>query len=69
MAALFTPLTKENRINFDAIPSMKKRLMDWGVTKVMVAGTTGESVSLSVAERKKLLEAWMKAAEGTDLKV
>lgn len=48
---------------------MKNRLLSWGVNKVMVAGTTGESVSLSVAERKKLLEAWVKLSEGTPLKV
>eukprot|EP00494_Astrolonche_serrata_P013206 UN13322 len=35
----------------------------------MVAGTTGESVSLSFDERKRLLEAWVNMTSAYDLNV
>jgi len=34
-------------------------LVDQGVSGVFCNGTSGESVSLNVEERKKILEAWM----------
>ena len=42
-----------------------------GVTSVFCCGTTGESLKLSVAERKASLEAWVAAAAaaGTGLRV
>ena len=38
---------------------MAEHLKEWGVKNVMVAGTTGESVSLTADERKMLAEEWI----------
>ena len=52
----------------DVIPSYADHLRRTGATAVYVCGSTGESLALSVEERKTLLEAWM-AAAGDDLVV
>lgn len=65
VAATFTPLTTDGDIN----PSVIGPYIDYlrekqGVKNVFVNGTTGESMSLTVAERKLLAEEWCQRAKG-----
>ena len=51
MAAAFTPFNAHGELDFTNVDKMAARLSEWGVPNVMLGGTTGESVSLSSAER------------------
>ncbi|KAK5870120.1 hypothetical protein PBY51_024780 [Eleginops maclovinus] len=65
VAATFTPLTEEGEINISEIGPYVAYLTErQGVKNIFVNGTTGESLSLSVAERKILAEEWCKKAKG-----
>ncbi|KAI9547656.1 hypothetical protein NQZ68_014922 [Dissostichus eleginoides] len=65
VAATFTPLTEEGEINIKEIGPYVDYLKErQGVTNIFVNGTTGESMSLTVAERKVLAEEWCKKAKG-----
>ena len=64
VAAPFTPFTADGKVNYDLIPHQARSLIDQGVTGAYVSGTTGEGVSCSVAERKKIMELWHTASAG-----
>jgi hypothetical protein len=62
VAAVFTPfdrLSGGGALNLSVVPEQEKYLNATGVDYVFVGGTTGESLSLTVDERKQLAEAWM----------
>lgn len=59
IAATFTPFLSNGEINYDLIPAYAEFLKKNGVAGVFVAGTTGEGLSLTLEERKKLTEGWM----------
>lgn len=65
--ALVTPITKSEEIDY----SLFRTLVDWqrerGVVGVVVCGTTGEGISLSVEERERAIAAVRECA--ADLKV
>lgn len=63
VAATFTPMDAKCAIVLDRIPAYAQWLRSQGVAGIFVNGTTGESMSLSLAERMALAEAWM-AAKG-----
>uniref|UniRef100_A0A3Q3VJY3 N-acetylneuraminate lyase n=1 Tax=Mola mola TaxID=94237 RepID=A0A3Q3VJY3_MOLML len=59
VAATFTPLTPQGEINLSEIgPYIDYLTEKQGVNSIFVNGTTGESMSLSVRERKILAEEW-----------
>ena len=59
IAAALTPLTEDGAaLDLDAITPYVAFLADGGIDGMLVAGTTGEGMNLSVAERKALLEAF-----------
>ncbi|KAL1525621.1 hypothetical protein AB1Y20_020474 [Prymnesium parvum] len=60
VAAVFTPFTHDGSLDLTVVPQQSRYLADTGVHWAFVGGTTGESLSLSVAERMGLLEAWRK---------
>ncbi|KAF1385825.1 hypothetical protein PFLUV_G00111780 [Perca fluviatilis] len=65
IAATFTPFTREGEINLLEIgPYIDYLTEKQGVRNIFVNGTTGESMSLSVAERKILAEEWCQKAKG-----
>ncbi|CAL9696405.1 unnamed protein product [Knipowitschia caucasica] len=65
IAATFTPLTPEGEINLTLIgPYIDYLIEKQNVKSIFVNGTTGESMSLSVAERKALAEEWCLKAKG-----
>lgn len=69
LAPVFTPMTDTGSLNLDVIPLYTDYLNEHNVTGILVGGTTGEAMSLSVEERKILLEAWMAAAKPLRMKV
>ncbi|XP_070765148.1 N-acetylneuraminate lyase [Enoplosus armatus] len=65
VAATFTPFTTEGEINLSEIgPYIDYLTEKQGVNSIFVNGTTGESMSLSVAERKILAKEWCQKAKG-----
>jgi len=69
IAAAHTPLTVEGELALPVVAEQAALFSETGLTGVFVAGTTGESLSLSVVERRQLLETWCRAAEGSGLTV
>jgi N-acetylneuraminate lyase len=63
-SALFTPYTKDNRINTEMIARMVDQQLAGGLKGFFVCGSTGEGLLLTVAERKQVLEAAIKANRG-----
>ncbi|XP_044218627.1 N-acetylneuraminate lyase [Thunnus albacares] len=65
VAATFTPFTTQGEVKLSEIGPYVDYLKEkQGVNNIFVNGTTGESMSLSVAERKKLAEEWCQKAKG-----
>ena len=62
--AVFTPFDKTGAINFSQIQPYADKLIAEGAYGVFVCGSTGECTSMTVAERKSVLEAWTKAVAG-----
>jgi len=68
IAAPFTPFGKTGKLNLSVIQRYSNELKRDGVKGVFVCGTTGEGLSLTIDERKHLLEEWIKYQE-PDFKV
>lgn len=65
IAATFTPFTAQGEVNLSVIgPYVDYLTEKQGVKGIFVNGTTGESMSLSVAERKVLAKEWCQRAKG-----
>ena len=62
IAASFTPMDAEGKVNLPVIGKYADLMAKSGMTGVFVCGTTGESLSLTVEERKNILEQWVKSA-------
>ena len=58
---IFTPYTKDDKINGDMVGKQVERLLKAGVKGFYVGGGTGEHVLLSLNERKYLAEAAISA--------
>ena len=59
VAAVFSPFDAAGMLNTSVVPLQNAYLHATGVDWVFVGGTTGESLSLSLTERKALTEAWL----------
>ena len=64
IAAAHTAFNADGTINYDVVADQAKMLLKQNVTGVYVSGTTGEGVHCSVAERKKMFDAWVAVAKG-----
>ncbi|MBD3288108.1 dihydrodipicolinate synthetase [candidate division KSB1 bacterium] len=60
--AVFSPMSPDGEINLSAIESYAEYLDKNGMSKVFINGSTGESLSLTVDERKRIAEVWSRAA-------
>ncbi|KAJ0173517.1 hypothetical protein K1T71_010666 [Dendrolimus kikuchii] len=69
LAPVFAPVDEKGNINFDIIPRYAQFLNNSGINGILVGGTTGEAVTMTVKERNDLLEAWVKTARPLDMKV
>jgi N-acetylneuraminate lyase len=56
VAAPFTPFRQDGEVALDMIPPLARALAKNGVSGAFVCGTTGEGHSLTVPERKKVVE-------------
>jgi len=62
IAAPFTPMLADGLLDLPTIDRLYAKLVADGVVGAFVCGTTGEGMSLSVAERKAVAERWRSAA-------
>lgn len=65
MAPVFTVFNKDLSVNTEIIPQYAKFLHDSGVPAVLVHGTSGEGMSMTVEERKKVAEKWVSSVRCT----
>ncbi|GBP17918.1 N-acetylneuraminate lyase [Eumeta japonica] len=63
MPPVFTPVNEDQTINYDIIPKYAEFLVKSGIKSILVGGTTGEHMALSVTDRKKIIDAWVKAGK------
>ncbi|KAF5009413.1 hypothetical protein FDECE_4345 [Fusarium decemcellulare] len=64
MVALITPFADDGSVDVQGINDHVNRLIDAGVHGLVPTGSTGEFGTLSIAERKTVIEAVIKAAAG-----
>jgi len=69
VAATHTPFTADGELNLAAVERQAAHLLAAGVRAVFVAGTTGESHSLTVDERLALARRWADVARGSGLRL
>lgn len=69
VAATHTPFHADGSLNAGAVEKQAAHLLRNGVSLVFIGGSTGESSSLSLEERKALAQRWCEVARGTALKV
>lgn len=62
VAAPFSPLHADGRLNLDLIPAYAEHLSRNGVVGAFVNGTTGEGVSLTSKVRCEIARRWVEAA-------
>jgi 4-hydroxy-tetrahydrodipicolinate synthase len=65
LTAIVTPFRDDESIDFDAFQSLARHLVDNGSDGLVVTGTTGESPTLTDAERADLLRAALEAVGDT----
>ena len=64
IAAAHTPFNADGSVNLALVKKQAETLIKQKVTGVYVSGTTGEGICCSIAERKAVFDAWVKAAKG-----
>jgi len=64
IAAVFTPMHSDGSLNLAAIPAACYFVVGQGVSGLFLCGSTGESPSLSTAERIAVAEEYSRAAQG-----
>ena len=69
MAPVFTPFLDDLTINYGIIEEYAQMLKAKGISAFLVNGTSGEGMSLSVEERKKVTEKWMEVCRKFDILV
>lgn len=60
--APFTPMLANGDVNVNPIPAYAEMLVKNGLKGVFINGSSGEGYMLTIGERKKVAEAWMKVA-------
>ncbi|MBQ7974779.1 MAG: N-acetylneuraminate lyase [Clostridia bacterium] len=63
-AALVTPYTHDNKVNYNELQKLVRYLIDNGIDGFYVGGSTAEAFLLSTEERKGCLEAVVEAVNG-----
>ena len=63
IAAVFTPMDKHGEVNLDVINEYAEWIASTPIKGVFVCGTTGEFSSLTIEERKAILERWVGSAD------
>ncbi|MDO4574619.1 MAG: dihydrodipicolinate synthase family protein [Planctomycetia bacterium] len=63
-SATYTPMTPDGELNLSVIPDYVEYLIGKKLNALYVCGTTGEGISLTTDERKKLVDAFVTAVNG-----
>ena len=61
IAAPFTPFRSNGEIDLSRIPSLSRLYHHNGVSGVFICGTTGEGPSLSLSEKRAMMQSWNEA--------
>lgn len=69
VAATHTPFDADGSLNLAVVEQQAAHLVGNGVGAVFPGGTTGESSSLTLDERRSLAQRWCEVARGTSLRV
>lgn len=70
IAAPFTPMNNDGKLNVKLIPEYYRFLKRNKVTGAFICGSTGEGVSMTTDEKKSVIKAWGDATKGdNDFKV
>ena len=69
VAAAHTPFKADGSLNLAVVEKQAAHFLKNKVPVAFIGGSTGESHSLNVEERKQLATRWMAVAKGTKLKV
>jgi len=69
VAAAHTPFHPDGSLNPGAVENLAAHFLRNGITTVFIGGSTGESHSLNVEERRQLAQRWLEVVRGTELKV
>ncbi len=69
IAATHTPFHNDGSLNLAIVEMQAAHLLKNGVKAVFIGGTTGESASLTVEERRALAQRWSEVTPGTEMKV
>ncbi len=64
VAAIVTPMTNEGELNLEPIPKIISHLAKNKLAGIYLAGSTGEGMSLTDDERRRLAEAYVAEAKG-----
>jgi N-acetylneuraminate lyase len=69
IVAAHTPFTRDGDLALGAVETQAAHYLAHGLTTVFVAGSTGESHSLSFEERRQLTTRWMEVIRGERMRV
>lgn len=69
VAATHTPFFADGSLNLSVIETQAAHLEANGVGCAFICGTTGESSSLTLEERRAMTHRWMEVTRGSELKV
>ncbi len=69
VAATFTPFGSDGAVSLEVIEKQAKLLSKQQITAVFVCGSTGESHSLSMEERRRIAERWVEVTRGSKMKL
>lgn len=63
MAPVLTAFHENHQVNYEVIEAYASLLKSKGISAVLINGTSGEGMLMSVDERKKVTEKWIKACK------
>ena len=69
VAATHTPFHPDGSLNLAIVERQAEHLLNDGVRKIFIGGSTGESSSLTLDERLALAQRWHEVVQGTELKL
>ncbi len=69
VAATHTPFREDGSVRIEVVEKQAAHLLANGVKRVFIGGTTGESHSLTIEERRQLTARWMEVSRGTPMGV
>ncbi len=69
VTATHTPFHADGSLNLAIVERQAELMVKWEVGAVFIGGTTGESSSLTVEERRALAQRWSEVVRGTALRL